>query len=255
MIEFAFILVILFLIAVLWYKQRRSDLQILQLEHEQLSDQFSELLEEQQPIVIRATPLPRGLSRDALQSISRLSNFPVGDKALKVVLDSPDLLASAAGLPILSSEHRGTLATELSVPIWSKRTWLEHLSSTAWFGGALGSLDSEVVLGGLGLHRTVAYGTLLIPTEGTYTVTLLAKDSEEFLPPSWEYRYIGSFTVNDTPLVNELKYLEIVLRPGTSLWLPRHLIVSMEPKEPSAFSSALVLEYHQPISKLVKSFS
>jgi hypothetical protein len=255
MIEFAFVIVILFLIAVLWYKQRRSDLQILQVEHAQLAEQLADLLEEQQPIVIRGTPLPRGLTQDALQAISRLAAFPVGDKTLATVLQSPSLLASAQGTPTLTTENRLALATELSVPIWSKRTWLEHLSSTAWFGGVLGSLDNEIVLGGIGLRRTVAYGTLLIPTEGTYTVTLLAKDSEEFLPPTWENRYIGSFTVNDTPLVNELKYLEIVLRPGTSLWLPRHLVVSIEPKDPAAFSAALVLEYHHPISKLVKSFS
>ncbi len=82
-------------------------------------------------------------------------------------------------------------------------------------------------------------------------VSLLLKDSEEFLPPSWQYRYPGSFTTNDTPLVSDLKYMDIVLRPGTALLLPPHTVVSLEPAaDSSPFQAAVILHYHEPISFL-----
>ncbi len=158
-------------------------------------------------------------------------------------------------MPTLSTENRRLLATELSIPIWAQKTWLTPLADSAWLGSVLGSLQSEVVLGGLGLFRTTAYTTLLFPTEGTYKVSVVSKDSEDFLPPAWDYRYVSSFTPNDTPLVAELKYLDIVLRPGTALCIPRHTILSLEPSEPSAFSALALLEFHMPVSLLAKSFS
>jgi hypothetical protein len=255
MIEFFVFASLLFLIAVLFYKQRRGDLQILQMEQAQVADQFAELLSEQQLLVIRGAQPPRGLTAESLQKIPRLAAFPVGGQPLSAVLSTPQLLASAAGLPTLNAENRQQFATELAIPIWAQKTWQEHLAGAHWLGGALGTVRSEALLGGLGLFRTTAYDTLVFPTEGTYKVSVVAKDAEDFLPPSWEYRYIGSFTPNDTPLVAELKFLEIVLRPGTALCIPRHTVLALEPADPASFTAAALLEFHMPVSLLSKSGS
>jgi hypothetical protein len=253
MIEFFVIFAVLFLIAVLFYKQRRGDLQILQMEHEQMSDQFAELLSEQQLLVIRGVQPPRGLTAAALEKIPRLASFPVGGQPLGSVLANPQLLSSAGGLPVLNTENRQLLATELAVPIWAQKTWQEPLASAHWLGYTLGTLRTEALIGGLGLFRTSAYATVLLPTDGTYKVSVVSKDAEDFLPPAWEYRYVSTFTPNDTPLVAELKYLEIVLRPGTALVIPKHTVLALEPTD-AAFHAGAIVEFHLPVSMLAKSF-
>lgn len=255
MIELFVIVALLFLIAVLFYKQRRGDLQILQMEQEQIAEQFSELLSEQQLLVIRGVTPPRGLTAASLEKIPRLAQFPVGGQPLSAILASPQMLSSANGLPTLNTQNRQLLATELAIPIWAQKTWQDPLASAHWLGSTLGSLRTEALLGGLGLFRTTAYATIIFPTEGTYKASVVSKDAEDFLPPAWDYRYVGSFTPNDTPLVAELKYLDIVLRPGTALFVPKHTVLALEPSEPGAFTAAAILEFHMPISLLSKSFT
>jgi hypothetical protein len=253
MIEILFLIGLVFLIAVLFYKQRRPSMEILQAEEEQ-SEQFSELLEEQQPLIIRGISPPKGLTRDALMKIPRLAQFSVGGQPLSDILTTPTMLSSANGSPVLSKERREILASELSIQIWANHLWLPRFSAATWMGWMTGCMRAEVVLGGMGLHRTTAVYTCIMPTEGTYTMSILTRESESFLPPSWQYRYPGSFSPNDTPLVADLKYMDIIVRPGTLLCLPPHTIVSIQPKG-DEFSAAAIIEYHEPISLLSKSFS
>lgn len=254
MIEILFLLALVFLIAILFYKQRRSSLEILQVEEAQVEEQLSDLLNEQQPLVVRGVAPPKGLTRDSLQKVERLSKFSIGGQPLEDVLATPAILTSANGVPVLSREGREVLATELSMKIWADHVWLPRFSQTTWLGWLIGCMRTEVLLGGLGMHRTTATYTCVMPTEGVYTVSLLSRESESFLPAKWEYRYPGSLTPNDTPLVADLKYLDIIVRPGTMLCLPPHTIVSIEPKG-TDFAAAALVEYHELPSLLAKSFS
>ena len=245
---------LIFLIATLFYKQRRSDFSILQLDAEQIDEQLTDLLEEGQPIVVRGVQPPKGLTREALQKIHRLAEFPVGGLPLAAVLNAPAALTQAAGRPVFSQEDAATLADELAIPVWAEPAWLPRLNQFTMFGAALGTLRAECVLGGVGLTRSKAVVTCIFVTEGKYTASLLMKDSERFLPAAWEYRYPSTFTVNDTPLVADLKYLDIVLRPGTALLIPAHTIYSLQPGgELDSFHAAALLEYHEPISLVAKS--
>ena len=253
-LELIFLAAIVFLIAVLFYKQRAPDLQILQLEHDQISEQLADLLEEQQPVVIRGTLPPRGLTAESLAKAPRLASFPVGGQPLSSVLAQPAILASAAGAPTLSLEARQQLAEELSIPVWATRNWLPYFAQCTLLGPLLGTMRAEAIIGGLGMWRTTAKLTAFAPTEGTFIVSILSRDSEQYLPKGWQYRYVSSLTPNDTPLVTDIKFLDIVVRPGTVLLLPPHVVVSAEPKDRAAFSAAALLEYHEPISLLAKSF-
>lgn len=255
LLEILVLAVLIFVIAVIFYKQRRKDLQILQLEQSQIPTQLSDLLEEQQPIVIRGITPPRGLTAEGLAKAPRLATFPVGGQPLSSVLQTPSLLASAVGIPNLSQALRTSLADELAFPIWATHNWLSHFSQVSMIGSIVGTMRTEAVIGGLGMWKTTAALTTLMPTEGTYAVSILSADSEQFLPKVWQYRYVTSLTPNDTPLVADIKYLDIVLRPGTALVLPPHTIVSMEPQAPTTFSATAILEYHEPISLLAKSFT
>jgi hypothetical protein len=252
--ELLFLTALVFLIGVLFYRRRAPDLTILQMEMDQ-AEQLPALLAERQPLVIRGVSPPKGLTLEGLQKIPRLGNFAVGGQPLSAVLETPKILASAGGLPALNLEYRQLLATELAVPVWAEHTWLPLLSSTTWLGGVLGCMRSEIVLGGQGMARSTALYTLILPTAGKYNLSLLSKDSEAYLPPNWEYRYPSSLGPNDTPLVSELKFMDIVVRPGTTVCLPPHMIYSIEPTtDSSAFAAAAVLEYHEPMSLISKSF-
>lgn len=255
MIELFFLLAIVFLIAVAFYRQRQPDLTILQVEQEQVTTQFPELLEERQPIVIRGVPQPRGITRAALQATPRLGGFPVAGHTLSSILEQPAALAPAAGVPTMAQEERANLAQELSLPVWATHTWLPMFQSYSWLAPILGIMKTEVAFGGIGMHRTTALYTCIVPTEGKYMVSLLARSSEPFLPPTWEHRYPGSLTLNDTPLVADLKYLDVIVSPGNALCVPAHMIVSIQPANPTDFNAVALLEYHEPISALAKLLS
>ena len=254
-LEILVILAVLFLLAVLFYKQRRKDFQILQMETTQMEEQLDDLLQEDQPLVIRGATPPRGLTREGLQKIPRLGGFPAGGSTLSRILAEPSMLASAEGMPVLNQEHRELLAQELAMPVWAAKVWQAPFQASTVLGSVLGSLKTEATLGGLGLHRTTALYTMVLPGEGTYLVTIVSRASEDLLPTNWQYRYARTFTPNDTPLVGDIQYTDIVVRPGTALVLPKHTIVSFEPKDPSQFAAIGIVEYHTPISLLAKSFS
>jgi len=253
MLGILFLIALVFLIAVLFYKQRRNSIEILQAEEAQI-DQLSDLLEEQQPLIIRGISPPKGLTKESLAKIPRLSQFSVGGQPLEDVLNTPAILASANGEPVLSKERRDLLASELSIKVWADHVWLPRFSQTTWIGWMVGCIRTEVVLGGMGMFKTTAKYTAIMPTEGVYNISMISRDSESFLPSNWAYKYPGRLSPNDTPLVADLKYMDIVLRPGTMLCLPPHMIVSMEPKD-AEFTAAAIVEYHEPVSLLAKSFS
>ena len=255
-LEILIFFIVFFTIVYLFYRHRRSDLEILQLEQSQMDEQLSDLLQELQPIVIRGINPPKGLTQESLRKIPRLAAFGVGGQPLANILERPEMLHGASGTPTLSQEGREQLAKELAIPVWADHTWLPILSQSTWLGSLIGCMRTEVVLGGLGMMRMTAKYTCIMATEGKYIVSILSRDSETFLPAKWQYRYPATLTLNDTPLVADLKYIDIVLRPGTTVCLPPHVIVSMEPvKESSAFFALAIVEYHEPVTLLAKSFS
>jgi len=256
MIEiFVIFIFLVFGVSYLFYHHRRSDLEVLQLEADQM-EQLPELLEELQPVVIRGVVPPKGFTRESLQKIPRLANYSVGGQPLSDVLQKPQILFEAEGAPTLNQVSREQLCKELAINVWANHTWLPIFSQSTWIGPAVGSMKTEAVFGGMGMIRTTAKYTCIMPTEGKYTLSILSRQSETFLPENWQYKYPAALTLNDTPLVADLKYLDIILRPGTTICLPPHCIISMEPNKDAGDLFALVImEYHEPITLIAKSFS
>jgi hypothetical protein len=248
-------IIVVFGVAYLFYQHRRSDLEVLQLEADRL-EQLPELLEELQPVVIRGIVPPKGFTRESLLKIPRLANYDVGGQPLSDILAKPQILFGAEGAPTLSQTSREQLCKELAINVWANHTWLPVFSQSTWVGPAVGTMRTEALLGGLGMIRTTAKYTCIMPTEGKYTLSIVSRQSETFLPEKWQYKYPATLTLNDTPLVAELKYLDIIVRPGTTVCLPPHCIISIEPVKESAELFALVMvEYHEPITLIAKSFS
>ena len=129
--------------------------------------------------------------------------------------------------------------------------WFPKCFSNSWWELAH-SMTSEAYVGERGLQKTTAITTLLYPTSGSLDVTIMAAHMEEFLPKTWRGRFPELFTVQDTPLVGEIKYITIKLRPGTMLCMPPHWLVSLRASEESK-GKPLVwgwIQIHNPISQL-----
>jgi hypothetical protein len=79
--------------------------------------------------------------------------------------------------------------------------------------------------GNKGLHKTMAW-TFLFATEGELHVTIMPETMEQFLPAEWVNLFPADITENDTPFLADLKYIDVVLRPGTALFMPPHWFMS-----------------------------
>lgn len=240
---------IIFFISVLFYKQRRSTVEILQSEYT-AQDSLKELAAEHQPIVIRNTPIPQSLTTDQLSKMYRLSEFQFQESGLTLrqYLNSP---MTSGGAPLITNKASQALSKELALPIWVSHTIQDMIQEMGGPFSICYSHTIQTVFGGIGMQRTTAVMTYFLPVEGAYTISLVNPKSESFLPADWKYRYPNTLTINDSPLVAEIKYIDIILRPGTMICLPAQTIFSMEPNE-ATFHSGLWVEVDSPVSKLAK---
>jgi hypothetical protein len=252
---------IIFLLLVFFYKQRRQEFELLQVEFSAAATSLPEMSGERQPIILRGVPVPPILTAERLGQIPRLDEFPLvagsGTARLGPYRRAPGSVFpewQLSGQPICSADAGEVLATELALPLWVDRTLRDVALDLGGWSFAT-SMVSRVALGGHGLQRVLPAVLCILPTEGTYVVSLVSASSEPFLPVGWATanpRYPRLYTVNDTPMVGEIKYLDIIVRPGTMLCLPAQTVFSMEPKEVGKFSAALMLEVHSPVSRLAK---
>ena len=115
------------------------------------------------------------------------------------------------------------------------------------------SLDSEVYMSSMGMRKTLAAYTLIYPTNGTFTASILMESATKFLPPDWEGRFVSEMRQADSPLLNEVQFMDVILRPGHMFIMPPHWIISMKSTDtPPVFAW---IEVHHPISKLAASLA
>jgi hypothetical protein len=253
-IEIFLTLCVLFFISVWFYSLRRESIEILQVEYANVLATLHDLLNESQPIIVRGCPVPPILGAQALAEVPRLNSFPLqGTYTLQTYRTHPEVVCpaeQAAGIPILENIVGRTLAKELSIDTWMNYTYMDFMVELSGYFSVLKSFRTRVVLGSYGMVRPSSLYTCILVTEGTYLVSLVNKRSESFLPKDWYSRYPYSLTLNDTPLVGEIQFIDIILRPGTMIVIPAHCIYSLALKELNKFGAAVVLELDSPISNL-----
>lgn len=241
MLEFGFILATLLAVFVLFYRQAIEQYNILQIEGSQLSE-FPKLLGERTPLVIRDIGQPKLFTPDTLKTNTRLLQFPLANQlTLAQYLEHPKPNVN------LSSKASGMLAKELGLSVWAEHTWYPRFFSYPLLQH-LHVLRTEAHLGEVGLQKTTAVSTLLYPTSGSFEITLLTEQQEKCLPVSWRGRFPEAFTIQDTPLVGEIKYITIKLRPGTVLSIPTHWFYSVRVVEKDKPALWAKLSLDNPIS-------
>lgn len=220
MIEVIIIISVMLFIAVLFYKQANDTFTILQMDSENKLE-LPTLYQDKSPIVITNFPTPQLGTMAEIQKRPNLKG-------------NPDILSKELGLDVWFEQ---TLFTHL-VPGWGSR-WFYTFNNSLWINTK-------------GLAKTSAFQTLIMPTEGEISINLLVSSvNVPYLPKKWQGRSFKSLTSLDTPLINQIEFLEVKLRKGNVLLLPPHVIYDFytDPERQSGIT-VFVSEIHHPISKI-----
>lgn len=236
MIEWVFILSLIFIVLVIFYKQANEEFTILQLEGNQLVS-LPSLLSEKYPIVIRQVQMPTFFTPEAIQQNSRIQTFPISpEKQLKDALSDTSL-----SLPLSASR---ILAQQVGLQVWAEHTWLPYVSTWSF----LNFVNTTANLGEQGLRKTTAYCTLLLPTSQSINIIIMTSGQEKYLPTNWHNTDPEKYTLNDTPMVGNIKFMEIKVKPGNCLCLPPHWFYTLRASDPKKSMLWCCLEIQNPLS-------
>lgn len=247
MIEFFFIISFLFLVAVFFYKQALEEFDVLQIESTQL-EQLPKLLSEKSFLVIRSLPPIQLWNSQTVKEITRIHKAPYGPRKLIEIAEG-----NTAGLPCNYPSSSEKVAEQLGIHTWIDTTWLPRVIETSWVKWIYSS-RTEVVVGEKGLRKSVAYSTMILPTEGDLLISVMPESSETYLPSSWQGKMFQKIKRAEAPLIGEVKYLDIKLRKGSALFVPPHWIVNIQ-KGGEKIPWFLWAEFHHPMSKLAHGLS
>ena len=250
-LEFFLISIVLFFIAVLFYKPANEEFQILQLEASRI-EEVPSLYSDRSPIVLRGLVLPPALgTEESLLKRSHIMQRSISTNlSLRQLITNPKMVSSYQMNPLTAE----WLGKESGLQIWFDQTLFSKLIPSPYTKYFYSS-NVQLWPHHIGLFKTTAFQTILFPTQGTVTVSLLLQKMLPYLPTGWEGRQFTSLTVTDTPLLNQIEFIDIKLRKGNALFIPAHVIISVSPAEPVASDQTpfiCMTTLHHPISRLAK---
>ena len=146
------------------------------------------------------------------------------------------------------------LSKEAGLDVWFQHHCFQTLLPsryTSW----LYSYTTSLWPSHRGLWKTHAVHTLLMPTQGVANVCLLLPKMIPYLPTNWKGMRVKSLTMEDTPLLGHIQYVEIKVRKGNALLLPAHILVDVSSDDADVNNTLWMFQadIHHPISKLSKS--
>jgi hypothetical protein len=242
MFEIIVFLSVLLFIAVLFYKQANEQFEILQIDATRLSE-LPTLYQDRSPIVISDYDTPNlGTAQDLYKrhSVLQMSTGPNQTMG--------QLIQSRSAMPIKAAE---ILAKETGLQIWFEQHLAKALVPS--YTGFLYSFNCSLWPYKRGMFKTKAFQTLLMPTQGTAIVSLMLQKMIPYLPTKWNNREFSSLSLHDTPLLNQIQFIDIKLRKGSILLLPAHLIVDIK-SDSSEDAWTFVAEIHHPISRVFRDY-
>ena len=164
MIEYLLFIIVLFFIAVLFYKQANEEFQILQLDGERLSE-LPTLYVDRSPIVVSDFQTPDLGTEEGFQKRGILDSLATPTQTLRQVIQT-------STIPLETARH---LAKEAGLSIWFEHHLYKQLLPspyTQWiysFNTSLWPLKR-------GLFKTTAFQTVLMPTQGTASVKIMLQN-------------------------------------------------------------------------------
>jgi hypothetical protein len=250
LLESLIVCILLGAILVFFYRQSVREFHILQVES---FEKALPVIQERSPIVVYPFDAMPSLWNTAdFDQRPQIYNLQMGGKTLKERLQ-PGGPQAPQPQTQTNAEEAEQVAEQVGLPLWTQEQILKAFK-TAWYSFILSS-HTEAYVGAIGLRPTFAHATLLICTEGEMSVSLLTDEADTYLPAEWRGRQIKEFTRNDTPHLEKIQYVDVVLHAGSALIIPPHWrvcaanrIISVDAKQPLS----VWVEIHHPVSRLVE---
>ena len=252
-LEIFLIGVVVFLALTFFYKQAICEFRLNQIEWEQVN-KLPDLFNEKVPIVIRGKPSTAFWTQEDVllrECYSRVRIFE------EEILSDWLLRAEPTALCPWGAEHAGILGGRgvSGLTLWAERT-LDPIIMTNPFLKLWLNSTSQCWAGERGLVKTVAPWTAIFVTQGAAVVTIMTEAAESALPLGWKRGKVfpSRLTAYDTPFVGDLKFMDIVARPGNILLIPAHWFISWTTLDNGEAENAVCpmvcsVEYHTPISR------
>jgi hypothetical protein len=237
-LESLLVLGVLGVILFFFYRQAVQEFRILQTES---LEKAMPLLQERCPVVVLPAPQPQLWTRADIQQRPTLASTAVNGNMLKDAIEQPTYP--------LRPETATQLAKQIGLPIWIQQSITPTYKHHLWWSPIL-KTQCEVVLGAQGLRQTYGYSTAIMATDGALAVSLLNQSADAYLPATWKGKRLSQMTRDDAPLLGQIQYVDVVLRPGSMLLVPAHWKVCWETYESDKPALAVWTEYHHPLSYL-----
>lgn len=245
MLELIIICGIIFIILTFFYKQAVCEFRINQIEWSQKTN-ISTLLNEKVPLVIRSIPLAAFWTVEDVLVRTCYKDIPVFQETTLVdwiSASSPDSICP------WKYPQAEIIALNSGINIWANR-WINSLIINPFM--KLWMFPKyHCWSGNVGLRKSFPVLTCIFPTDGEILLSILPENNEISLPPNWIGCFPANLSLKDTPFVSDLKFIDIILRPGNCAFIPAHWFVSWTTTaESTTVPMVCTISYHTPISSL-----
>lgn len=245
MLEIILIIGVLFLVLTFFYKQAICEFRINQIEWSQRNN-MTELLNEKIPLVIRTIPVANFWTHTDTNIRQCFRDIPIFHETTLVDWLSTSDSNSVCPWKFPQAE---IIASVSGIDIWAKK-WINSLIISPllrfWMFPKY-----HCWAGAIGLRKTYASWTCIFPVDGEIILTIMPETVESSLPSAWPGCFPASITVKDTPFVADLKFLDIILRPGKCLFMPAHWFVAWAATDKCDVTPMVcTISFHTPISYL-----
>lgn len=250
MLDWVFIVGLAIVILVFFYKQ--SAVHEFRINQGEATSQeaLHELWRENVPLVIRGMPRLSLWTRDDVTirpCYERVSLFK--EQTLVEWIQEKEKETKEGEVNLICpwqnrDDHATTLARISGFPLWC----MNHLHPLLGRGWRFRWIHYHAWAGSVGLRRLYASWTCILPAEGEILVTIFPETMEPYLPADSAGTFPATWTRRDTPFVGDIKYMVVVVRAGTCLFLPPHWYVSWVGREGHPLPMVFTVSYHSPIS-------
>lgn len=247
MIEWLVGFAVLFFLGAVFYKQSIQEFRLNQIEWDQ-RHQIDTLFDERVPLVVRGIPAsPVWTQEDIMvRDFYGQERVPGDKRTVRDIVMSPE----SAGVSWSAAYGRHLFGTS-GLELWFDKTWAPVVAGQRGWLAKLLPAAGECYYGERGLYKVTANWQLIMPTEGAIVVSILTSRYEKYLPAKWQGMYVSKMTKKTAPFVDELKYVDIIVRPGTGLWVPAHWFISWAAKDDGLQPLVCIVNLHNPISYLM----
>jgi len=228
------------MIMLFFYQQHITEFRFNQIEWTQ-KETIKDLLSERAPIVIRSIPLVRfwtlqdALQRSCFQKLAMFQGMTLPQWLQK---DTENRICPW-------NDSQAEQIAEQGLSVWADQYFNSYIKH--WWM----TVKYHCWAGQVGLRKMISW-TCLFPTEQEIIVTVMNPSVTPFLPSTWMGQFPTEWTEKDTPFIQDIKYMDIIVRPYTSLLLPAHWYASWTGK---GVPMVCMISYHTPMSRMAYQLS